>query len=44
MLKKINYIFTPEGIFDFPHPQFDTIRAKSDGSDMKDKKVQSSGT
>ena len=44
MLKKINCIFRPEGIFDFSHPWFDTIRAKSDRSDMEDKKVPSSDT
>jgi hypothetical protein len=38
MLKKINYIFTPEVIFDFSRPQFDTVRAKSDGSGMEGKK------
>ena len=32
MLKKINYIFRSEGIFDFSHQQFDTVRAKSNGS------------
>jgi hypothetical protein len=44
MLKKINCIFTPEGIFDLSHPQFDTVGAKSDGSGVEGKKVQSSGT
>jgi hypothetical protein len=38
MLKKINCIFTPEGIFDFSHPQFDTVGAKSDGSGVEGKK------
>jgi hypothetical protein len=38
MLKKINCIFTLESIFDFSQPQFDTVRAKSDGSGMEDKK------
>jgi hypothetical protein len=27
MLKKMNSIFTPKGIFDFLHPRFDTVRA-----------------
>ena len=43
-LKKINGIFRPEGIFDFSHPLFDTVRTKSDGSGVKDKKVQTNGT
>ena len=39
MLKKINDIFKPKGIFDFSHLKFDTVRAQSDGSGMKGKKV-----
>jgi hypothetical protein len=39
MLKKINYIFSLEGIFDFSHSWFDTVGAKSDRNDMKGKKV-----
>jgi len=39
MLKKINYIFSLEGIFDFSHKQLDTVRAKSDENDMKGQKV-----
>jgi hypothetical protein len=38
MLQKINCIFTPEDIFDFSHPQFDTVRAKSDGRGVEGKK------
>jgi hypothetical protein len=38
MLKKINCIFTPEGIFDLSHPQFDTVGAKSDESGVEGKK------
>ena len=38
MLKKINDIFRPKGIFDFLHMQFDDVRAQTDGSDMKDTK------
>ena len=26
MLKKINYIFSLKGIFDFPHKRFDTVK------------------
>jgi hypothetical protein len=44
MLKKINCIFRREGIFDFSHLQFDTVNAKSNGSGVKGKKVQSNGT
>ena len=43
MLKKINGIFKPNGIFDFSHLQFDTVRAQSDGSGMEGKKKWSSG-
>jgi hypothetical protein len=43
MLKKINNIFRPKGIFDFSHLHFDTVRAQSDGSGMEGKKVWSSG-
>jgi hypothetical protein len=39
MLKKINYIFIHEGIFDFLYMHLNTIRAKSDGSGVKDKRV-----
>jgi len=39
MLKKINYIFRLEGIFDFSHSWFDTARAKFDGSGVKGKRV-----
>ena len=38
MLKKINDIFRPKGIFDFSHLQFDTVRVQSDGSGIKGKK------
>jgi hypothetical protein len=41
MLKKINCIFTPEVIFDFSHPQFDTVGAKSDESGTEGKKKSS---
>ena len=44
MPKKINCIFRPEGILDFSQPRFDTVRAKSDRSDVEGKRVQSSGT
>jgi len=43
MLKKINCVFRPDGIFNFLHLQFDNIKTKSDGSGIKDKRVQSSG-
>ena len=39
MLKKINGIFRPKGVFDFSHLQFDTIRVKFDRSDMGGKKI-----
>jgi hypothetical protein len=39
MLKKINYIFSLEDIFDFSRSRFDTIRAKSDENGMKGKRV-----
>ena len=38
MLKN-NYIFKPEGIYEFSHSQFNTIRAKSNGNGMNSKKV-----
>jgi hypothetical protein len=38
MLKKINSIFKPKGIFDFSYLQFDTISVKYNGSDMEGKK------
>jgi hypothetical protein len=38
MLKKINYIFSLEGIFDFLHSRFDTVRIKFDRNGMKGKK------
>ena len=38
MLKKINGIFKPKGIFYFSHLQFDNVRAQSNGSDMEGKK------
>ena len=41
MPKKINYIFRPEGILDFSQPRFDTVRAKSDGSNVESKIVHS---
>jgi hypothetical protein len=41
MLKKINNIFKPKGIFDFSYLQFDTVRAQSNGSVMKGKKKKS---
>jgi hypothetical protein len=44
MLKKINCLFRHEGIFDFSYPQFDIVRAKSDGSSVEGKRVHSSGT
>ena len=44
MLKKINYIFSFEGTFDFSHSRFDTVRAKSDGNGMKGKRGWSSET
>jgi len=37
MLKKL--IAYSEGIFDFSHPPFDTVRAKSDGSSVEGKRV-----
>ena len=40
----LKLIFRSEGIFDFSHPQFDTVRVKSDRSAVEDKKVQSSDT
>jgi hypothetical protein len=39
MLKKFNYIFSLEGIFDFLHSRIDTVRAKFDGNGMKSKRV-----
>ena len=39
MLKKINYIFSFDGIFEFLHSQFDTDSAKFDGNGMKSKRV-----
>jgi hypothetical protein len=39
MLKKINYIFSLEGIFDFSHSRFGTVKAKSDRNDMNGKRV-----
>jgi hypothetical protein len=39
MLKKINGIFRPKGVFDFSHLQFDVVRTKSDVSDVEGKKV-----
>ena len=44
MLKKNNCIFRADGIFDFLYLHFDIVRAKSDESDVEDKRVQSSGT
>ena len=44
MLKKINYIFRLEGIFDSLNLQFDTFRATSDGGGIESKRVQISGT
>ena len=44
MLKKINCVFRPKVFFDFSHPRFDTVRAKSDESGMKGKRIQNSGT
>jgi hypothetical protein len=38
MLKKINSIFRPKGIFDFSRLQFDTVNAKYNGSGMEGKK------
>ena len=35
MRKKINDIFTLKGIFVFLHPQFDGVRAQTDGSGME---------
>ena len=43
MLKKINNIFKLKGIFIFSHPQFDDVRAQTDGSGMDDTKKLSSG-
>jgi len=40
MLKKFNYIFNLEDIFDFLHSRFDNVRAKSNGNDIKDKRVR----
>jgi hypothetical protein len=39
MLKKNNYIFSFDGIFEFLHSQFDTVSAKFDRNDMKSKRV-----
>jgi len=44
MLKKINWIFRHDGIFDFSYLRFNTVSVKSDRSGVEDKKVQSSGT
>jgi hypothetical protein len=44
MLKKINWIFRHEGIFDFSYLQFNTVRVKSDGSGVESKRVQNNCT
>jgi hypothetical protein len=40
MLKKINWIFRHEGIFDFSYMQFNTVRVKSDGSGVEGKEFK----
>ena len=40
MLKKINYIFSLENIFDFSHSWFDTVRVKSNRNGMKGKEFR----
>jgi hypothetical protein len=36
MLKRNNYIFRPQDIFDFSYSQFDTVRDKYNRSDIKE--------
>jgi len=43
MLKNINGIFRPKGIFVFSHLRFNTVRAQSNDSGMENKKNSSSG-